>query len=395
MKIRTITGTIALAVAAVIAVTGCVKDSTDSFDTGKKYSRVTTLLLLGNNSLSGYIRTNSATLAANPLPPKSDSRVVLVYEHLVLESPKLLRYYSDWRGTPQADTLMVLDPETISADHEKIAMILDYVKENFESDHYGMLVSSHGTGWLPENYYAHHSNPGTIFMSIGSDTSTGYADGAEISLPDFADCIHYKQDYIILDACLMGGVEVAYQLRDKTDRLVFSATEILARGYCYDALVKDFLGGKDYDADAFCQSFYDMTLKQSGTDKSCTISSVLTANLENLAGVCTILFEKYRPQISKLKYNEVQGFFTNSKTWFYDLVDIMVKAGITDTEKSALESAIGKCVTYCAHTDNFLGKFDINTYCGFSMYLPGAGNDYLNGYYSSLDWNKATGLVKQ
>ena len=38
--------------------------------------------------------------------------------------------------------------------------------------------------------------------------------------------------------------------------------------------------------------------------------------------------------------------------------------------------------------------FDINTFCGLSMYLPADGSAHLDNYYRTLSWNRATGLVK-
>ena len=40
------------------------------------------------------------------------------------------------------------------------------------------------------------------------------------------------------------------------------------------------------------------------------------------------------------------------------------------------------------------GGFDINAYCGLSMYLPCKGDATLDAYYKTLDWNIATKLVE-
>ena len=32
--------------------------------------------------------------------------------------------------------------------------------------------------------------------------------------------------------------------------------------------------------------------------------------------------------------------------------------------------------------------------CGLSMYLPCNGSEYLDNFYKTLEWNKATALVK-
>jgi hypothetical protein len=41
-----------------------------------------------------------------------------------------------------------------------------------------------------------------------------------------------------------------------------------------------------------------------------------------------------------------------------------------------------------------MNEFYINTFSGFSMYLPSNGHAELDKYYRTLKWNQATGLVK-
>ena len=82
--------------------------------------------------------------------------------------------------------------------------------------------------------------------------------------------------------------------------------------------------------------------------------------------------------------------------WFYDLEDILVKAGISSAEHSSLSSALNSCILYKAATEEFLksyGGFAIDTFCGMTMYLPCNGSTLLDNKYKALAWNKATGLV--
>ena len=41
-----------------------------------------------------------------------------------------------------------------------------------------------------------------------------------------------------------------------------------------------------------------------------------------------------------------------------------------------------------------MNEFTIDTFSGFSMYLPCNGTNELDKYYQTLKWNKATDLVK-
>jgi len=218
----------------------------------------------------------------------------------------------------------------------------------------------------------------------------------EIDIDDLAEGIPYKLDYLMLDACLMGGVEVAYALQDKASKIAFSAAEILSTGFDYETLISTMLKD-DAKLEDVCEAYFDLYNSKSGDSRSATIACVDCSKLDDLTDICTELFEKYRDSINKLKYTEVQGFYRWNWIWYFDLEDILVQAGITDEECDRLEAALNECVTYKAATPSFLlgdGGVYINTYCGLSMYLPSIGNMELEEFYKELSWNKATSLIK-
>ena len=106
------------------------------------------------------------------------------------------------------------------------------------------------------------------------------------------------------------------------------------------------------------------------------------------------LFEKYSDEISTLPSSKVQRYYRSNHHWFYDLESILVEAGITPDELESLHAALDLCVLYKGHTPSFMNSFKIDTFSGFSMYLPSHGTAELNKFYKTLDWNIATGLVK-
>ena len=103
---------------------------------------------------------------------------------------------------------------------------------------------------------------------------------------------------------------------------------------------------------------------------------------------------KYSDRISSMNAAGVQRFYRASHHWFYDLASILQNAGMDNAEENRLNAALDKCVLYKGATPSFMGEFSINTFSGFSMYLPSNGNSELNKYYKTLRWNQATGLVK-
>ena len=385
----------------------------------------------GFNSLSSYLKEDIEELCKGWVPRKRRADdVILVYSHLPVSrgqyskrnSPVLFRLYSDIHGSVIRDTLAVYSPETISVSADHMHDVLSYIKNNFPAKSYGLLFSSHASGYLPAGFF---SRPDSYTFTEGRMNAAGRGrmphpvpyvepehdpnlpavksigqcvDGSlsyEMDIRDFAEAIPMKLDYILFDACLMGGIEVAYELADKCDKIGFSQAEVLAEGFNYGTLASHLLGNKlGSDPRQVCEDYFTQYDAQQGIYRSATISLVDCSKLEPLAELCNTLFEKYSTQIKTIRHSYVQPFFRAYKHWFYDMQSILENAGISSIEKSSLEEAIDRCVLYKATTSSFMGEFTIDTFCGFSMYLPSNGHSELDKYYKTLKWNKATGLVK-
>ena len=390
----------------------------------------------GYNSLSKYLTEDIQDLVSGELPGSGRmDDVLLIYSHLtsaygaynVPSSPVLTRVYKDVEGEVVRDTLVVYPSETRSATALQLNEVLSYVKDNYPAKTYGMIFSSHATGYLPAGYYGDSKNYvyspsvamyGTglgqaalrgvpyvapehdpslpMVKSVGQDQvgSYGYYTSYEIQIEEFAAALPMYMDYILFDACLMGGVEVAYELAGKVGKVGFSQTEVLAEGFDYKTLASHLLYGGEPDPAAVCMDYYRQYDVQVGIMRSATISLVDCAGMEPLAQVCAELFEKYRDGIARLNPSRVQRYYRGNYHWFYDLADIVAEAGAGEDEMAALDEALDGCIVYKAATPDFMGSFSIDTYSGLSMYLPCDGGTELDKYYRTLKWNIATGLVE-
>ena len=364
--------------------------------------RVLVYVSAGYNSLSGYLDDNLSTLLQGELPKGKyySADVLLVLsrkpvragDYNTPSAPVLFRIYADQEGTPVCDTLKTWQGEDALCTPEVFADALNYVKDRFPAKGYGMIFSSHALGWLPPNYKVNDTAVWVApYRSIGQDRKG--SDSYELSLEEFADAIPFRMDYLLIDACLMGCVEVAWQLKGKADVVGFSPTEILAKGFDYSTLVSH-LFAKEPDPVAVCEDYFN----QYGPDGDATITVVDTRRMDGLATVCRQLFAKYRSSIAAITPNQVQRYFRPSATVnctvLYDLVDILVKAGITVEEQAALEAALDDAILYKATSRHFL-SIPIDTYSGLSLYLPPAGNATLDAYYKShIAWNDATELIQ-
>ena len=208
-------------------------------------------------------------------------------------------------------------------------------------------------------------------------------------------------DYLVLDACFMGGVEVAYELRDKCRFLCFSQTEILADGMNYKTMMSHLLEKKEADVISLGKEFYDYYNKQSGYNRSATISVIDCSKMDPLVEVCKDFFSRHDIDSKNCASGELQPYFRSQYAknhgWFYDLRSIFVAAGADEEELKLLDAALAQSVVYNEATEYFMegyGGFRVKSHCGFSMYLPYPDRTYLNNYYKTIAWNEATGLIK-
>ncbi len=385
---------------AVMLSSGCGKPGPD-IDWSKS-RKVLLLYSAGYNSLRNYLLDDINDLKNGWLPEEKDgNEILLVYSHTTRRggayntptSPYLIKIYRDKEGKAVCDTIMTYPEGTISSSAVQLNSVLKHVTSTFPAKSYGMIFSSHATGYLPSGYY---NNPEVVSRSIGQDqvgTSGNYT-SHEINLEDFAGAIPVKMDYILFDACLMGGVEVAYELRGKCGKVGFSQAEVLAEGLDYKTLSQHLLKESEPNPQAVCEDYFSQYDTQTGVYKSATVSFIDCDRMEGLASVCKGIFSNHREGLAAVDPAKVQKFYRYGKHWFYDLESIAIEAEASEGEMAALHSALDECVLYKAYTPVFLMDFKIDIFSGFSMYLPCDGGPELDKYYKSLKWNQATGLVE-
>ena len=393
-----------MALAVCLAISSCQKTEEPEREPEVK-DRVLLYYAAGFNNLSGYLEDDIDELCTEGyVPSKTSGNVLLVFQNLAEGSyttpvtPVLYRVYKDTEGKTVKETVMTLEAGTVAASAETVNTILTTVRDTYPSYEYGMIFSSHATGWLPASGTVVRALQDTVSpSSIGSEYSpdTGTSVQYEMDLADFADAIPMHLDYIIFDCCLMGGIEVAYELRDKCDRIVFSPTEVIASGFKYSTMGKQLLGQQNPDLEGVCRDYYEYYAGHpyGGDWRSATVTLIDCSMTEPVANVCREIFDRHRNGLARINPEDVQQYYTGNYHWFYDLYDIAAKAGASAEDLTDLQSALDGCIAYKAATDAFLGV-PIDTYSGLSMYLPCNGSYYLDSAYKLLDWNDATGLVQ-
>jgi Clostripain family. len=323
------------------------------------------------------------SLARGYLPrDKRRNDVVLLYYHVPSESPILYKYFNDKEGNCKRETLVTYDVNTLSADVNTLKTVIADAEKACPAKTHSLVLWSHATGFLPPGYY-YEPKDTKSFAVDGMDTDN------EMDIKDLAAALPHHYDFILLDCCLMGGIEVAYELRNKCSYLIMSPTEVLAESFSYLTLTSDIIyySNLEESLKRICDHYM-----AKNNYKDCTVVLVKCSELDNLASVSSSIFKNHREELAALDPDYVQEYFRYDKHWFYDYGDIMQQIA-SFSEYANVTQALDKAVIYKDAADSFLGV-PIYKYSGLSMYLPNPKYTYLNNYYKSLQWNKATGLVE-
>ena len=359
---------------------------------------------LGYNNLAPNLLQNLSDLKRDVLPGLERDKAIVAFCHTTDKygdystpnPPVLMRFYRNAKGQSTADTLKVYSDMTVSASGESIRRVLEDIQRLFPSKHYGMLLSSHGSGWLPSGYSDSSERLGT--RAIGNQYS---ASGSSVSVkwvavPELAAAIPFHLDYMILDVCLAGAVEVAWELQKVCDRLVVSPTEILTTGMGYSILSWYMFAYEKANLEAYCLDYYNYYDSQNGSYRSGTISLVECGKLQPLAEAFRDIVEAHRSALvySRL-VNRVQRYYYSSTplTYFYDLRDLAAQIGASADELARLDAALAAAVPVHYETEKFF-DLKLERCGGLSVYLPDPSRPVLNSFYRDLGWNKIVGLVQ-
>ncbi len=370
--------------------------------------------MIANNDLSGNAVSNLADLKKGFIPQKEDGNVV-VYYHVPNKNPYLFNIVKGADGAVKVDTAYVF-PARNSATTASLASAMNVTATLFPAEETGLILWSHGTGWLPTGFYEKpvedklepisENAPSAVEdlpyynvkmsrdgASGGGVRSFGSDSGKEIDLKDLAAALPYKVSFIIFDACLMGGIEVMYELKDSTDYILASPTEIMAAGFPYSEIMEPIFA-EPTDLESVAMSYYLAYKNALPSTNFGTISLVKTSELENVAEITSEIFSSNRAKIPVVRVGDLQRYYTMNKHWFYDFSHFVEKIA-TPEQYEEFTQALNKAVVYKAATDRFF-DIDINpeTFSGVSSYVPVPYNTTLANYYKDLKWNKATGLFE-
>ena len=399
-----------LAVVVLVLMASCLE--TDKAD---DIYRRTVLVYIGADNNLYYIANSNIYSMNGSLRNVDDNTNLIVFVDRktsdTTSTTNLLRIHEG-----KIDTVAKY-PNRDSTDPMVMREVIEFVHQKYPSESYGLVLWSHGTGWLPTaqlHYVAPNMNYAQSRDGMERRTFGPYAeipdtkaflwedrkgqkpsyscmdlDGLKDAIPD-GIC-----DYIAFDACYMGCVEVLYALRHKADYIISSSYEIVSYGFPYHMVTYYLTNGKLRDT---CREFYDYYNSMRGWEQMGGISLVKTSELDSLARCFSKVIKEYSDTIPVMDTKPIQLFDRFKNHVFYDLEDVVDKLDVDRKYLTEFRLLLEYCVEYKVSTDYIfpgdkVDEIKVNTYCGLSVYIPLEKYDAkgLNADYRKTDWSIDTG----
>ncbi|ACU91912.1 hypothetical protein Coch_0349 [Capnocytophaga ochracea DSM 7271] len=386
--------TLAIVLWQVFLFTSCEKDS--NIVTKKESKRAVFVYMIADNDLDFYATANinemETFMAQNP-----EAGSVYVYidraKNRKTAHPILYQITADTSAKINSKIIKVY-PENNSANEKVFAEALSQVQTICAINNEflrGLVLWSHGSAWLPESVSL-ASQRATAVKSFGLDQTMANNENhnAEMDVRKLTIILNnYHFDFILFDACFMASIEVFYELRNTTDYIIASPTEVLATGFPYKDILTDMLSAT-VNYQKIAQKYVAFFQQKKGVLQSASVVTVKTAELPQFA----TLFKYYLNTISReITDQKWLQYSQDEVDYLFDLGQVADYLQKEQTNKKLTEQ-LGRLITNYHHTSYFFGKIPLQKSSGISIYIPQSAtlqNDEYE-FYKTLSWTNAVNM---
>lgn len=295
------------------------------------------------------------------------------------------------KGTCVNDTLKTYT-NLSGASYSSVAGITSFfndVKEEAPAKSYALVIGSHASGWIPAGQEVYAKQ--TTFMARGThndeddfqwETRWFGNPGMETyqtNISTLATAVKNsfgKTDYILFDDCYMSNIEVAYELKEVTDYLIASTSEVMLAGMPY-ATIGSSLLDKNYNG--IVEGFYDFY--KDYVDDNGNLRNYGTIGVTKISEVdeTVRIMKQINSQFSfEDDLDDIQILDGYSPTIFYDMGDYVKHLCKDETLYRSFETQMSRLVPYKRCTEMFFSQpsprekrfIPINTFSGITISDP-------------------------
>jgi hypothetical protein len=397
-----------IGVVSVLSFTACSEEAEDVDDVNKQ----TILVFMpwsGNESNTGllsYFYNNLDSIKAGIQANKGLSNTRLLV--FLSESASSSRLYEiTWsKNTGCQETTVQEYTGNSYTTSDGITAIINTVKTEAPALNYAFIMGGHGTGWTKA---ADWTNYPTDAKSNGMNTAT------ENNLPQFSDTrfmgsvsdknyaidvetlaqgitsTSIKFQYMLLDNCYMANVETAYALRNATNFLIASTSEIMNPGMPYYSMW-DYLNTTTPSYSSITskfKTFYSHYAYPYGG-----LSVIDCRQMDNLASLMKQI--NANTSLSETMRDSVQILDGFTSPIFYDMTSYVKSMNPARGLLSQYTTLMSTVIRSSVHTDSLYSNLynqakyiKINTYSGLTISDP-TNNTVALKNLKNTEWWKAT-----
>jgi hypothetical protein len=298
-------------------------------------------------------------------------------------------YHASYDGTKlmkltESGLVTLKEYETgVSTSAARMTQVINDFKSFAAAKSYGIVLWSHANGWLQDGI---DESATAATLSFGSDRSK------RMNITTLADVLKPAGfQYIYFDCCLMGSIEVMYQLRECAEYIVSSPSELPRDGMPYTENMSLLLKGDKESLIAAARNtfnFYDS--QDDEYNRTATMTVVATDKLAALATATANIYDITPLPHPLIRVTNYYGNALATEASYLDFGEYV--NALADNEKisseltAAYNLAMNDAVVYHAATPKLWGTWTLSSTSGLSTRVfNSSSNLSLNGY-EQLDW---------
>ncbi len=284
-------------------------------------------------------------------------------------------------SVPELDLTKNSDSNLNTGDSKTLEKFIAFCKKEYPAKNYALIISNHGNGWYYQDendleedifYRKNLSDKRSKLKPLGKKKIPSYRKNSKsknnsraIAWDDtsWGDCLNLdeireaidkglsgkKMDLLVFDACLMGTIEVAYELKDVAKYMVSSQEVAPWYGFPYHQIMKKFKeSGAKTTADnygkIFVEEFIQAYQKGTNVEGPDETDEMITMSLVDLSKIEDVVIEmnKWSENNSNyvFKYDDrclVESFYDPNMK---DLGDYFEKVNGGESVVKSLEAAV-------------------------------------------------------
>lgn len=319
----------------------------------------TLILYMSSDNSLGSIANDLLHRIRGNITPKNSNLLILIDREstptLYHLSNNNLKIIKEFQG------ITSIDPECIS-------QVLSLSKSRFPSIETGLVLWSHGSSWLPSG------SRNNTFRSFG------YTKGSELDIKKLGKSIGFHYDYIIFDACLMGGIEIYSEFAEKANFILGSPSIIPSSGILSVSAI-DTLINNNNPLEKRLKTVCDLYIEGNSTINT-DVSLVSTNHLNSFLAHLKPLVEYNRHK--KISSSHLKDRYPiRGNIHLYNLEECITE--IFPLNDTHILDSMSRFVEYSRSSSS--DRYAI------SVFVPYQNTESYISYYKSLIWNKSTSWI--